>query len=108
MIHTTIDVVRESADKLTQETWHFWLLDFDLVLDTYEKATRPTIRHKFRDGFGYSRLHDRDATIAEANVPWPVDVVNEARAKLLALVAEKLRPRAVVDSRPIGCYNLRH
>lgn len=93
MNHVTVDVVRPSADQLTQETWHFWLCDFDLVLDSYAKATRPSTRHKFRAGFGvsYERLNSRDARLSESQVPWPVDVVAEAREKLLALFAAKVR-----------------
>jgi hypothetical protein len=92
MLNARITVTRESDDHLSQEEWTFTLIDFDLTLDLYAKSNRPTTRHKFRDnGYTYSRLNSRDARLAEASVPWPVDVVNEARTQLLDHVASNLR-----------------
>lgn len=87
----TTTVTRESADKLSCESWRFTLLDYNLVLDAYAKGTRPTTRHKFQFGSGYSRLNSRDHRLPEADVPWPADVVEEARAAFITEINARLR-----------------
>lgn len=87
----SITVVREAEDHLSRQVWGFALLDFDLVLESYEVEIRPSLRHKYRRvGEPFIRLKSRD-TLLESEVPWPEDVVMEAREACLASITSKLR-----------------
>lgn len=90
-MNLTIEVTRERADRLSTEVWRFVLIDFHLVLDSYARGTRPSTRHKFSFPPGYNRLNTRDYRLPETDVPWPLDVEEEAREKLLTEITSKLR-----------------
>ena len=92
--------VTRQADDLHRETWTFELIvpygmgsGLCLCLDRYEKEYRPTRRHKFQATDWYNRLELRRSAgmdIKAADVPWPDDVLGEARQAVvsLALVME--------------------
>lgn len=88
----TITIKRTAADELSKEEWTFWVHDshagFNIVLDHYVNATRPTKRHGWRqsDTRSYSRLFRNNMRMDEASVPLPGDVMNEAREKLIATI----------------------
>ena len=69
----TITIKRTAADELSQEEWTFWVHDshagFNIVLDHYTSATRPTKRHGWRqsDTCSYSRLFRNNMRMNEAS-----------------------------------------
>lgn len=75
-------IEKTSEDGLDSEKWKFMLLDTDLVLDEYAKATRKTRRHGWLQTGRYSRLNRRDSTLTEAQVPWTQELANEALQRL--------------------------
>lgn len=96
-----IFVKRTHEDGLTQEIWGFAVFDFFVCLDAYSKLFRKTRRHKFEasNENRYSRLHDRDTKMTEADVPFPKDVQDEAREQVVSLVRVGLWQRDYGGSR---------
>jgi len=89
-----IDVTREAADGLTRERWIFWTMSADpgaaltIRLIEWTQQERPTKRHKWcQEGEGWrSRSHNGansyfNMQLPAAQVPFPEDVIAEARAK---------------------------
>lgn len=68
-MRNSYQVIRQ-LDDFTQFVYTYYLLDDVLYLDTYEKLTRKTKRHKFQREEFYDRL-SRASTIKE-----PKDVPN--------------------------------
>ncbi|HLL74792.1 MAG TPA: hypothetical protein VK421_05965 [Pyrinomonadaceae bacterium] len=85
MSNLRIEVTR--GGDLARQEWCFWYYEgrHALVLDSYWESERSSKRHKFRTAPGryYCRLHrsDEPPPIAEAGVPMPEDVLEEARQK---------------------------
>ena len=77
------NIERTSDDKLHQETWAFAQFDTKLVLDSYGKWERESLRHKFKavKGYTYSRLNSREFKMSINDVPFPLDVIGEAKQR---------------------------
>lgn len=83
-----IEIVRESADRLTDQVWQFHLSahwsEVNLMLDYYAERQRPTPRHKMKLAAGrprqWSRMEQRSyfSGIEAKDVPLPDDVRDEA------------------------------
>jgi hypothetical protein len=76
-------IERESPGCVRHQQWRFWTAishrgTVQVVLDEYTESTRPSLRHKYRPLWRYSRVDCRESTIPLAEVPRPADVYNEA------------------------------
>jgi hypothetical protein len=81
-----IRVERAVSDGCYREVWEFSTYAAErgvLVLDAYDRQSRPSRRHKWRSsthhGFAYQRLEPRYSTIKAEEVPLPDDVVEAAK-----------------------------
>ncbi len=90
------NIERTADDKLHQEVWSFFQLSSDpkIVLDLYAKLEHATTRRKFKPvpGFTYARYNKRENRLDASNVPWPADVVAEAKQRFvdsIEIVKEK-------------------
>ena len=79
MIRTT--VTREKS-KLEKETWEFVLLDDGKIqLSAYQRWTRASARHKWREkrGTDYRVQHVGGGCMTDTQVPWDDTIVMEAK-----------------------------
>lgn len=78
MLSTT--VTREKG-KLEKETWLFRLLDDGkIVLSEYQRWTRASLRHKWREkGSGYRAHVTGGTSLRDVDVPWDETIVLEAK-----------------------------
>ena len=86
------NIERTAEDKLHQEVWSFAQFDNRLVLDLYAKLERATTRHKFQvvSGYSYSRLDRRRNQMELSAVPWPDDVIADAKQRFIdSITVEK-------------------
>jgi hypothetical protein len=81
-----IRVERAASDGCHREVWEFSTYAAErgvLVLDAYDRQSRPSRRHKWRPstplGFAYQRLEPRYTTIKAEDVPLPDEVVEAAK-----------------------------
>jgi hypothetical protein len=79
-------VERAAPDGCHREVWEFSTYAAEsarLVLQAYDRQSRPSRRHKWRSsthlGFAYQRLEPRYSTIKAEEVPLPNDVVEAAK-----------------------------
>lgn len=83
------------ADALHAERWEFRLYspfgDGEVILrcESYSRLARPTRRHGWRDekpgvrGSFWSRIDERLSGIKRGDIPFPEDVVAEAKAAVV-------------------------
>ena len=79
-------VARAAPGGCHREVWEFSTYAAErgvLVLDAYDRQSRPSRRHKWRPstqlGFAYQRLEPRYTTIKAEDVPLPDEVVEAAK-----------------------------
>jgi hypothetical protein len=70
------------GSSLTMRVWRFWYDPrcHELILDSFTEETRASTRHKFVETTRYDRIRKVYGTgLADTSVPFPADVVKEAR-----------------------------
>jgi hypothetical protein len=92
-----IEVTRETLGGLHRLFWRFWLDDghntLKLVLDEYQIQERKTRRQKYEVIERWSRLYKRQSNLNRRYMYLPLEVLEEAKAKLVRLIEfEKERP----------------
>lgn len=92
-----IEVERMNADEMTKQVWGFVTLlgqsgNIQLKLVNYEVQTRESKRHKFKPDWrkSYDRYKSRSAEMKVEDVPFPADVVRQARDALIAKIEVSL------------------
>jgi hypothetical protein len=78
-----ITVIRESLDRLVKQDWVFTYSEdrHALYLHDYGDWNRPSRRHGYVCEKHWQRIDERQNTIKLDEVPFPADVVIEARKK---------------------------
>jgi hypothetical protein len=78
-----------SPEKLQREAWRFWFYPERpaLVLEAYQKQSRPSRRSKWRADESYERKGYRDSTLSLAEVSLPDHVATEAIAAFSSRIA---------------------
>jgi len=71
---------------LAKQVWTFFLIDSELVLNSYQTMERPSKRHKWTVNAIYDRLDRRQSTMTLAEVELPDFVCVEAKQKLMAMI----------------------
>jgi hypothetical protein len=91
-----IEVIREYKDGLSRQVYTFWYFDdrHALVLDTYVYQERVGRKWKTAAFGYYSRLNERESSIAEAGVPLPDDVRIEAAKQFMSKLKVTLWSKA--------------
>ncbi len=109
-----VEVERVEPDRLTRQVWTFWVGTgygihdaVKLRLEDWQRQERRTPRHKWvKAGDGWkSRAHNGTVhyggwTTPAADVPFPADVVEEAKAALMA----RIIPEGAYDPKDDGRY----
>jgi hypothetical protein len=86
-----ITITRTSEDGLTQVQWHFFRLNSDLLVNSYEELERPSLRHKFKLAREWTRLGGRRmGAIRKEDVPLPEGIKKEALEAFVAQMAAGL------------------
>lgn len=109
MKFTVIRPIAGLDPQIHRQQWEFefvsdYLTDMALCLNLYQKQSRKSNHHasKWSVSWGnnidgsYSRLMSRSNTIKLEDVPWPEDVIAEAKS----LLAQKISACPVLKDRP--------
>jgi hypothetical protein len=93
----TIEVIRESDNKLQRIVWDFWFDDRDaeLVLSNYSIQFRKTKRHKYVIETWYSRIQSGRNSLGRIpadKVPVPTDVVWDAKKQFFDMLSVVVWP----------------
>lgn len=87
-------VVTVPHGDLREDKFEFYYIDTEnrLRFARYTRSERATKRHKFATVAGYPRNYANGRDIKEYEVPLTAEVIEQARAVLLARVAEVRLP----------------
>ncbi len=87
------EITIPGADGLSQEVYRFWFWDQrnTLFLDTYERQTKLTRRHKWRTVASYARI-GRSSRMTADQVPMPADLFERAKADFVSKITVGLWP----------------
>ena len=76
-------VLELSSGKLQMESFHFTLMGFRLVLNSYNFYEKETNKHKFKCKKSYDRLMKRNCNIGIEQVPLSTFIKKMALEKLM-------------------------
>ncbi len=86
--------IEDIKTELERDVYSFWIVDFNMILDSYKVQYRESKKHKFKNLKSYERIDKRNSTmnLSEFEIPsYIVDDVKEMVKNRLVVLKEYLR-----------------